>query len=87
MVSCMANNKITTIKLLRETKNRLDKLRIHKRETYDEILQRTLGILNLTRVNPERAQTRLRVIERRTRRKNAGQKLVEKEDISLTKKV
>jgi hypothetical protein len=63
-------SEITTVKLLHETKSRLDKLRIHKRETYDEILQRVLGILNLARINPERAQVRLRVIEKRTRRKD-----------------
>lgn len=83
----MVSNEITTIKLLNETKNRLDKLRTHKRETYDEILQRTLSILNLARFNPERAQARLRVIERQARRKQFGQKLIEKEDISAAKKV
>ncbi len=56
---------ITTVKLERETKSRLDKLRLHRRETYDEILQRVLGILNLSRINPEKAQERLRLIERR----------------------
>ena len=61
---------ITTIKLNKKTKDRLDKLRVHKRETYDEILQRTLSILNLCRVDPERAQFRLRSIERQIRLKS-----------------
>ncbi len=57
--------KITTIKLNAETKERIDKLRVHKRETYDEILQRMLGMLNLLKKNPERAQVQLRVIDKK----------------------
>lgn len=66
----MPKSEITTVKLEKKTKERLDKLRVHKRETYDEILQRVLGILNLARINPERAQARLRVIERQSKRKS-----------------
>jgi len=55
----MAKEKITTIKLSENTKKRIDKLRVHKRETYDEILQHLLGILNTLRVSPENARTRL----------------------------
>ncbi len=60
----MASNEITTVKLLKGTKDRLDKLRVHRRETYDEILQRVLGILNTCRAEPEKAQSRLLAIER-----------------------
>jgi len=63
----MAKGEITTIKLDKITKERLDKLRVHSRESYDEILQRVLGILNLSRVDPEKAQSRLRGIERQKR--------------------
>lgn len=66
----MRKGNITTIKVDKKTKDRIDKLRVHKRETYDEILQRVLGILNVARVNPERAQARLRVIERQSKRKS-----------------
>ncbi|MBI2452351.1 hypothetical protein HYV50_04730 [Candidatus Pacearchaeota archaeon] len=65
-------NKITTIKLCKETKSRLEKLRIHKRETYDEIVQGILNILNLTRINPEMAQKKLISIEKQ--RKINGEK-------------
>ena len=58
---------ITTIKLTNETKSRLEKLRIHKRESYDEIVQSMLSLLGLCRANPEKAQRRLIVIERRRR--------------------
>lgn len=77
----------TTIKLRKQTKARIDKLKVYRRETYDELLERLLNLLNLARVNPERAQTRLRVIERRTRRKNVGQRLIGEEDVSAVKRV
>jgi len=51
--------KITTIKLTKETKKRLDGLKIHPRETYEEVLQRVLEILNLCIINPLRAKMQL----------------------------
>lgn len=61
-------DKITTIKLLESTKSRIDKLRIHKRETYDEILQNMLVILNLCKVNPERARRKLILLDKAHKR-------------------
>lgn len=55
------NSKITTIKLVEETKLRLEKLREHKRESYDDILRKILYILNIARDDPEKAK---RVLER-----------------------
>ncbi len=55
---------ITTIKLTKKTKERLDKLRAHKRDSYEEILQRTLGILNLVRQEPDEAQEKLENLEK-----------------------
>lgn len=55
------NSKITTVKLIEETKLRLGKLREHKRESYDEILRKILYILNVVRDDPEKAR---RVLER-----------------------
>ncbi|MFW5872161.1 MAG: DUF7557 family protein [bacterium] len=46
---------ITTIKLQKQTKERLDKLKEHKRESYDEILKKLLYILNTIRADPDRA--------------------------------
>jgi hypothetical protein len=60
----MANDNITTIKLNKKTKQRLEKLRIHKRDSYEEIVQRMLSILNLSRTNPDKAQDKLQEIER-----------------------
>jgi hypothetical protein len=54
---------ITTIKLQKETKERLDKLKEHNRESYDETLRKMLGILNLTRQEPEKARSILGKID------------------------
>lgn len=59
---------ITTIKLNVKTKERIDKLRVYKRETYDEIVQTMLNILNTCRANPESARIKLLSIDR-TRKK------------------
>jgi len=54
-------SKITTIKLLEETKLRIEKLREHKRESYDSILRKILYVLNVARDDPEKAR---RILER-----------------------
>ena len=64
----MDNQGITTLKLQKQTKTRLDNLRSHKRDSYDDILQRILSILNICRVNPEKAKSRLLAIERYRKR-------------------
>ena len=53
------NKEITTIKLSKLTKERLSKLKSHKRETYEEILQEILNILNLCKANPLKARSKL----------------------------
>lgn len=70
--------KITTIKLEKETKERLDHLKEYKRETYEEILQKMLEILNICRFNPERARARLIAIDRQKRRQNRQTRLQKK---------
>ena len=55
---------ITTIKIKKETKERLDKLREHDRETYDQILRKILLILNMSKKNPEKAQSLMNRIDR-----------------------
>ena len=54
----------TTIKLDRKTKFRLDKLKMHKRESYDEILNKIINILNTCKVNPEKAKIKLKRLDR-----------------------
>ncbi|MCU0642157.1 MAG: hypothetical protein MUF61_01075 [archaeon] len=60
--------KITTIKLSKETKERLDYLKEYRRETYEEILQKIFQILNICKINPERARAKLTVIDRKRKR-------------------
>lgn len=61
-------DKITTIKVSVGTKERIDKLRAHKRDSYDEILQRLLGILNVCRADPDSAQEKLVKLEQLRKR-------------------
>ena len=63
---------ITTIKLSHETKARLDHLKLYKRETYEEILQRLLTLLNITRNSPEKARFQLLKLEREHKRNVKG---------------
>ena len=65
--------KITTIKLLEKTKLRIEKLREHKRESYDDILRKILYVLNTARESPEKAK---RVLERIA---NLRQRMIEEE--------
>jgi hypothetical protein len=53
----------TTIRIGRETKKRLDSLKIHGKETYDEVIQKILSILNVCKANPLQARHRLNEIE------------------------
>lgn len=54
---------ITTIKLQKETKDRLDKLRENKRESYDDLIKKILYTLNMTRENPLKAKSFLEKID------------------------
>tara|TARA_Y100000310_G_scaffold339002_1_gene430287 strand:+ start:848 stop:1105 length:258 start_codon:yes stop_codon:yes gene_type:complete len=80
-------NKITTLKLEQETKQRLEKLREHKRETYDEIIRKMLFILNKARVEPEKAQGILEIIEEKRKRMLDEKKQVEEEKQEKEKKL
>ncbi len=64
----LAKGKITTVKLSAVTKKRLDIFRLHHRESYEEIVERILEILNICRVNPEKARIRLAIIEKDRKR-------------------
>jgi hypothetical protein len=62
--------KITTIKLSHTTKERLEKLRVYRRETYEEILEKMLSTLNLLRQNPEQARSKILSLDRQNRKFN-----------------
>jgi len=61
--------KITTIKLQTETKSRIDRLKEHDKESYEETLKKILYILNTLRKKPELAQKILTNIDRNIKRK------------------
>lgn len=63
------NTKITTIKLNKETKLRLDHFKEFGRESYDELMKKILYILNILRSNPEAASGILKNIDLKLKRK------------------
>ncbi|MCK4650437.1 hypothetical protein KAT36_04375 [Candidatus Pacearchaeota archaeon] len=75
-----SEGKITTIKLLEETKLRLEKLREYKRESYDDILRKILYVLNIARDDPDKAR---RILERVSdlRQRMLEEKKQQKEDL------
>jgi hypothetical protein len=77
---------ITTIKLLKETKTRIEKLREHKRESYDDILKKILYVLNTARESPESAK---RILERisELRRRMLEEERHQKENLKKEKKL
>ncbi len=62
------DNNITTLKLEKETKERLEKLREHKRETYDDIIRKILFVLNTVRDEPSKAKAVLEFIDEKRKR-------------------
>ncbi len=59
---------ITTIKLGKETKKRMDKLRSYPKESYDSLVKRVLDILSICRINPEKARENLIALDRQKRK-------------------
>lgn len=53
----------TTIKVRKKTKNRLDNLKEYRRESYEEIIEKMLDVLNACRINPMKARARLLKID------------------------
>lgn len=71
--------KITTIKLSKSTKERLDSLKEYKRESYEELIEKILEILNICKMNPLKARAKLIKIDRQhkevARRFNAQEEI------------
>jgi len=66
--------KITTIKLQKETKTRLDGLKEYSRETYDELINKILNIINISIKNPIAGARIFRSIKRKRLSKEGLQK-------------
>ena len=78
--------KITTIKLQKETKARLEKLKEHKRETYDEIIKKMLYILSLVKIDGDKAVEVLEKIDEMRKRISEVEKDREKKEKEEIKK-
>tara|TARA_Y100000310_G_scaffold268360_1_gene280935 strand:- start:2374 stop:2601 length:228 start_codon:yes stop_codon:yes gene_type:complete len=74
------NNKITTIKVQKETKLRLNKLKEYDLESYEQILRKMLFILSMCRKRPELAKKKLEQIDISIRRAREYEN--HKEDLS-----
>ena len=73
-------DKITTIKLEKSTKDRLDGLKEHHRESYDEVIQKVLNIINITVRSPVSGARIFRNIKRKkTKGKRFGLPEIEEE--------
>jgi hypothetical protein len=74
------DSKITTVKLTEETKNRLEKLKEHKKESFDDILKKILYVLNVVREEPEKAK---RILEKigEVRSRMIQEDMKQKEDL------
>lgn len=63
---------ITTIKLSKKTKSRLDNLKEYRRETYEEIINKILDVMNLFKTDQEEVKRRLSLMDQK--RKQMTQK-------------
>ncbi len=77
---------ITTLKLEKETKERLEKLREHKRETYDDIIRKILYVLNTVRDEPNKARAVLEFIDEKRRRMFETEKKINNENKKIKQK-
>ncbi len=59
---------VSTIKLSKDTKQRLEKLKEHKRETYEDIVKKILYVLNIVRESPDKAKGILEFIDEKRRK-------------------
>jgi len=59
------NQKVTTLKLFKKTKLRLDKLKEYERESYEQVLRKILYVLNICRINPNEARSILEKIDKK----------------------
>ena len=76
----MSTGKITTIKVSKETKKRLDELKEHPRESYDESLNKLINIINITVRNP---MAGARIFRNIKKRKGVGARSYQREAESM----
>lgn len=69
--------RITTIKIDSETKGRLDKLKEHDRESYNDVIKKLLYILNIFRKNSLLGNKFLAGLDKSLKRRQAYEKQAE----------
>lgn len=67
-------NEITTIKISKETRERLVKLKEYERETFNDILNKMFYVLNTCKKSPEKAQKILNNIDKRRKKREIMKK-------------
>lgn len=82
----LKHGEITTIKLYRGTKERLDKIKEHSRESYDEVIQKILFILNTLKKDPLQAQRALDKIDSTIKRHEPYTEVYERKGEGESKK-
>ena len=53
----------TTIKISKKTKKRIDSLKEYKRESYEDIIEKMLDVLNICKTDPSKAKSKLLQID------------------------
>lgn len=72
-------SEITTLKISKKTKARLDNLKEHKRESYEEVIQKILYVLNRIRKDPISGNKVLSKIDNTIRRRSKQVKEIRRE--------
>lgn len=65
---------VTTIKIKKDTKSRLDKLREYERESYEDLIKKVLGILNVLKADHSKARSILSNINIKRLQLNASKR-------------
>ncbi|MDD5337302.1 MAG: hypothetical protein PHS02_02360 [Candidatus ainarchaeum sp.] len=70
---------VCTVKLHRETKTMLDSYREYRNESYDEVIQKIISIMDLCRKEPRLSRKAIQDIEQARKRITAGNFITESE--------
>ena len=65
---------ITTIKISKDTRERLMKLKEYERETFNDIVNKMFYVLNICKKSPEKSQKILNNIDKRIKRRQIMKK-------------
>ncbi|MBR9704724.1 hypothetical protein GOV12_04885 [Candidatus Pacearchaeota archaeon] len=70
---------VTTVKISTATRERLGKLKEYERETFDEVLNKVLYVLNVCRKDSEKAKKFLESIDRKIKKREIMNKTLKDE--------